>query len=219
MSRKTRRAPVLRGVIGPLLARTLVGLVFPGLLALLAACTTSIPADDFYRLQVKAPLTLSRPTLPGVVEVRRFGAMGLTGQRALLYSYSDKPDQVLRYGYQFWTEPPPVLLQDQLVAVLRQAHAADLVVIPGFRVSADYVIDGRLRRFEQVAGGSPAVVVDMEIGVMRSRDHKLLLLKGYRVKEPSASDRAGDAVAAYQAAVQELFAQFLNDLSGLSANS
>ncbi len=200
------------------LTRSLVALGMTALLLLPGACTTPIPADSFYRLQVSAPLTLPRPALPGTVEVRRFGTAGLTGDRALLYSYRDKPDQVLRYGYRFWTEPPPVLLQDQLVAVLRRALAAPLVVTPGLRVSPDFVIDGRLRRFEQLAGTSPAVIVEMEIGVLRVHDNQLLMLKDFRVEMPSASEQAADAVAAYQAALRELFAQFIEDLSRVSVN-
>ena len=175
------------------------------------------PPDTFYRLEVAAPAVLPRPLLPGVVEVKRFDAEGLTGDRALLYSYRDRPDQVLRYSYHFWVDAPPTLFQDQLLRVLRQAGAVDTVVTSGIDLSPDYVIEGRLRRFEELAGASPAVVVEADIAVVRVRGDALLMLHSYRVEKPAASEQPADAVRAFQAAVGELAGRFLDDLSRMAA--
>jgi ABC-type uncharacterized transport system auxiliary subunit len=191
--------------------------VWPLLLAvLLGACAgPPPPADTFYRLQVPAEAALDPKPLPGVLEVSRFAAEGLTGERALLYSYRDRPDQVMRYRYHIWTDTPPVLLQDQLVRTLRQARAADQVVTSDLNVSPAFVIQGRLRRFEQLAGTPPAVVVEADIGLVRVHGSELLLLNSYRVETPAASDQPGDAVAALQAATGDLFSRFLADLARL----
>lgn len=184
------------------------------LLLLLGGCFGGgAPADSFYRLDVAAPATLSAPILPGVVEVGRFAAEGLTGERSLLYSYRDKPDQLLRYGYHLWVEPPPVLLQNQLVRLLRESHTASTVVTADLRVPPDFLIEGRLRRFEQIAGERPVVVVDMDLGVVRLRGGELLLLHGYRAEKPMAGNDPSDAVQAYQSAVSEIFDRFLADLA------
>ncbi len=173
------------------------------------------PADAFYRLEVTAPAALPRPLLHGVVQVNRFAAEGLTGDRAMLYSYRDHPDQLLRYSYHFWIDAPPALLQDQLLRSLRQAGAADAVVTPDLNMSPDFVIEGRLRRFEQLAGASPAVVVEADIAVIRLRGNDLLMLHDYRVEKPAASEQPADAVRAFEAAVGEMVARFLDDLSQL----
>jgi cholesterol transport system auxiliary component len=185
-----------------------------GLLLLLGACVGgSSPADIYYRLDVPAPAVVASPLLPGVVEVGRFAAEGLAGERSLLYSYRDKPDQLLRYGYHLWVEPPPVLLQNQLVRLLRDVHAAPTVVTADLRVPPDFLIEGRLRRFEQIAGAPLSVVVDLDLGVVRLHGGDLVLLGNYRTEKLMTGDQPADAVRAYQAAVGDIFGRFLADLA------
>lgn len=173
----------------------------------------SAPVDQFYRLDVRAPAALSSPVLPGVVEVGRFAAEGLTGERALLYSYRDRPDQLSRYGYHLWVEPPPVLLQNQLVAFLRETRAAGTVVTADLRVPPDILVEGRLKRFEQIAGANPSVVVEMDLGVVRLHGGELVSLKTYRVERPVPDELPANAVVAFQAALGEIFGRFLHDLT------
>jgi cholesterol transport system auxiliary component len=190
----------------------------PGLLLLfaLSGCAGSPPpADQYYRLSPPATAPLARPVLSGVVEVGRLGAEGLTGDRAILYSHRDTPSQLARSAYRFWSEPPPVLLADRLVDLLRDAQAAPSVVSGDLRVSPDILIEGRLHRFEQVLGNPPAVVVDLELGVIRLHGAELRLLKRYQVEQPLASDSPADAAAGFDAAVGEVFRQFLADLGRL----
>ena len=82
------------------------------------------------------------------------------------------------------------------------------------RVPPDYVLQGRIRRFEQVIGSSPAVIIDVDIGVVRVHGNELLSLKTYRVEKPLSSDQVSEAVHGFEAAVNDLFGQFLTDLSG-----
>jgi ABC-type uncharacterized transport system auxiliary subunit len=184
-----------------------------GLVVLLAACFGGgTPVDNFYRLTVPAPPALAVPPLDGAVEVRRPVALGMTGERALLVSDRVAPEQVKRRPYDFWTEPPPVMVQDALVTFLRRAKAAPLVVTSEFRVPAEYRIEGRLRRFEQIAGAAPTVVVEMDLGLVRTGHNDLLHLATYQAEEPVAGTAAADAVPAYQAALTRVFGLFLTDL-------
>jgi ABC-type uncharacterized transport system auxiliary subunit len=185
-----------------------------GLALLLGACVGgSAPADNYYRLELPITSVFPSPLLPGVVEVGRFATEGLTGERSLLYSYRDKPDQVQRYGYQLWVEPPPLLLQNQLIRLLREAHVAPMVVTADLRLSPDFLVEGRLRRFEQIAGALPSVVVEMDLGVVRLHGGTLVLLGNYRTEIRMTGDQPADAVRAYQGAVVELFNRFLADLA------
>lgn len=187
------------------------------LVLLLSGCVGGAPpADRFYRLDVAAPPVQPAPLLPGVVEVTRFGAEGMTGDRALLYSYQNNPGEERRYSYDMWVEPPPVLVQDQLVRALRHARIANLVVTSDLRVAPDYIIEGRLRRFEQLAGPQPAVMVEADIGVVRLHGNELLMLNTYRVEKPAKTQEAPDAVDAFQAALTEVFARFVTDLAAHS---
>ena len=73
----------------------------------------------------------------------RFVADGLTAGRPIVYSESGRPREVLEYHYHFWTEPPTILLRDQLVVYLRAAKVADTVVTPEHRVEPDYEARGQ----------------------------------------------------------------------------
>ena len=183
---------------------------------LLTACAGGAPPQDsFYRLSVPAPHALTQVALPGIVEVSRFSGEGLVGDRAILYSYRDKPDKVDRYTYHLWIAPPPELLQEQLVRDLRQANAATTVVTADLRVPPDFVIEGRVRRVEQIAGVAPSGVVELELGVVRLRGNALVMLKTYRVEKPVASEQVPESIAGFESAVGEVYAHFLDDLSRL----
>ena len=182
-------------------------------LALGACAAAPPPPDQFYRLDHRPVTALAAPVLPGVVEVGTLSAEGLAGDRALLYSSREHPDQVGRYSFHFWVEPPPLLVRAELVRVLREAQAAPQVVTANLRVPADFVIEGRLKRFEQLAGGAPAVAVEVELGVVRVRGNELLLLRNYRQETPAAGDAPADAVAALQLCLDQLLIRFLTDLT------
>jgi ABC-type uncharacterized transport system auxiliary subunit len=189
-----------------------------GVALLLAACASpAAPRDAFYRLEPAASAPLAHVALPGIVEVSRFTAEGLASDRAILYSYRDKPGQVQRYAYQLWVEPPALMLQGQVLNALRQAKAAPTVVTSDLRVPPAYVVEGRLRRFEQIAGSAPAVAVELDLSVIRLHGNSLLLLKTYRVEKPAASEAMPDTVQAFESAVGEVVAHFLDDLSQLPA--
>jgi ABC-type uncharacterized transport system auxiliary subunit len=152
---------------------------------------------------------------PGIVEVGRFTAEGLAGERFLLYSYRDAPDQIRRFGYHLWGEPPPVLLQDELVGQLRAIHAAPAVVTADLRVPPDFLIEGRLHRFEMIVGPPSAVRVEMDLGVVRLKGGVLLHLANYRVEKPVAGEQPAASVPAFRAAVAELYQRFIDDLAAL----
>ena len=190
--------------------------VAPILCLVLSACAAAPPPPDvFYRLDHRQVKALTSPALPGVVEVATLSAEGLAGDRALLSRSREHPDQVARYSYHFWGEPPPLLVRDELVRVLREAGAAAQVVTANLRIPADFIVEGRLKRFEQVVGGAPAVVVEAELGVVRVHGNGLLLLRDYLVETPAAGDTPGDAVAALQLCLDQLLSRFVSDLSAL----
>lgn len=181
-----------------------------------AACGggAAAPDDHHYRLDVVAPgQALKQPLLSGVLEVQRFAAEGLVGERAMVYAVPDEPFEIHKYNYHFWNEPPGAMVQDQMIRYLRKTNLADKVVSPELHLKADYVIEGRVRRFDQLVGQTTHMVLEIELGLIRMQDEKLILLKTYRADEPAASDSAPAAVAAANKALSELFEQFVADLT------
>jgi cholesterol transport system auxiliary component len=186
------------------------------LLALAACAGPAAPPDAFYRIDVAAPAQrLPKPVLPGVLEISRLAADGVAAERALAFARAEG-GALAHYKYDFWSEPPDVLLQDRLAQYLAAAGLADRVVTPELRVLPDWVLRGKVRRFEQIADRSEAVV-ELELAVVSARDGRLVLLQTYTARMPAASERVEDAARAMEKGVAEIFARFLADLGRASA--
>jgi len=177
--------------------------------AVLAACSQPpIPEDHFYRLQVATPQARPKP-LQGTIEVERFIADGVVADRPIVYSDRGSAHEVQAYHYHFWVEPPTVMLQNQMVAFLRSGRVATRVVTPELRIEPDYVVTGKIIRFEQVRGNPPGIAVELELALKRSGDDRVLVLETRRVEARAANDSVPAAVAAMSQAVTQLFQNFV----------
>lgn len=185
---------------------------------LLTACAAQppVPQDKFYRLQaVLGEAPLPTPVLPGVLEVQRFSADGLTAGRPIVYADASDPNQLREYHYHFWTQPPTVMLRDELVTYLRQAGVAKSVVTPEMRLDPDHVMSGRIRMLEQIIGTRNATAIELEISVRNPRDGKLLFLKSYRHEAEQGSKGVASAVDSLNVALNIIYADLLDDLKRL----
>ena len=182
-------------------------------LAALAACgQPELPTDHYYRLQAAQPSPLARPVLKGTIEVNRFTADGLVAGRPIVYTEPDQPHQVKEYHYHFWTEPPTILLRDQLVAYLRAAKIADTVTTPEMRANADYVLTGRIIRLEKIEGAAPKGALEIELGV-RSGGGKIVFLDVYKLEVAADNNSVEAGVRALNQALDRTYAKFAADLS------
>ncbi len=183
---------------------------------LLGACSQpELPKDNFYRLQASQPQGGDKALFSGGIEVERFVADGLIASRSIVYSDSEKPNQVRKYHYHMWTEPPVVMLRDQLVDYLRQTGIADTVVTPELRGNARYALIGKIKRLEKIAGPRPSAVLELELALLEDRTGKLIFLDSYRVEQAAASGSVGDAVVAMNQALSEIFARFVAGLRAM----
>lgn len=183
----------------------------------LAACVGEPPPPDhFYRLSVAPPAErLKRPLLDGTVEVARLSGDGLVGERALVYVLAEEPYEIRTYNYQFWNEVPGALVQEQLIRFLRAVNVAGRVVSPELRLPSDWSVEGRIHRFDQVVGKGVTMVIELELGLIRLEDEKLLLLETYHVEEPVTDASVPETVLATNRALSAIFSRFLGDLKGL----
>ncbi len=204
--------------MGDGLKRTLMVPLAIAASALLTACASAppVPEDQFYRLQaVHAAEAAATALFPGTIEVDRFVADGLTSERPIVYSESGKPSQVKAYHYHFWIKPPTVMLRDEMVAFLRAANVADAVVTPEIRVQANYVLTGKIKHLEQIKGKINRSLLEMELGLRKPTDGKLLFLKTYRIENESGGASVGDAVDSLNTALSIVYADFVADLAKL----
>ncbi|MBI4183438.1 MAG: membrane integrity-associated transporter subunit PqiC [Proteobacteria bacterium] len=174
-----------------------------------------VPRDHYYRLEVAPPeRALSAPLFDGALEVRRFLADGLLAERALLFSRREASFELDRYDYHYWVEPPSRLLQEELVAFLRQANIARAVITSEQRAGAPYVLTGKIRRLERLVGATGAsVLVELELGVGQGGERGLEVIQVYRAERPAAESGIPATVAAYGQAVGGIFRAFLADLT------
>lgn len=195
--------------------RLAAAIAIVALVSALAACTApTVPQDTYHRLRITAPANaLASPPLTGTLEIERLAADGLFAGRPLVYSKTDRPQELQEYLYHFWTEPPPIMLRDELVDYLRAANIARTVVTPEMRVPVDYVLTGKIKRLERVQGESPQAVVELELGVRGTGAGKLIMLDSYREEVRAAADTIGAAVDALGQGVSRIFARFVADLS------
>jgi len=185
------------------------------LLISLTACTQpEIPQDRYYRIVVGIPeATSARPPLDGPLEVDRPNADGLLGARPIVYAEVAHPNELQEYSYDFWTEPPALMLQSELVSYLRAARIADLVVTPGLRVNAAYRLSGRLRRLEHLVGDRSQVLVEIEFAIRDNRRGRITLLKTYRAEAIPVDATLPAAVDAFGKAFTAIAARLTADLA------
>ena len=199
---------------GPVI-RTLGALLL--VVSLVAACSQpQVPEDRFYRLSLPAPAkTLSKPPLDGTLEVERFVADGLTAGRPIVYSKADTPNQVHEYHYDFWTQPPTIMLRDELVTYLRAAGVATKIVTPDLRADPEFVLTGRIKRMEQVLGSPTSAVVELELALRRTSDATVMFVETYRIEVKAKSAKVAAVVTAINGAMAEIYAKCAKDLAGI----
>ncbi|HLO76716.1 MAG TPA: ABC-type transport auxiliary lipoprotein family protein [Magnetospirillum sp.] len=180
--------------------------------AALAACASPAPPrDNFYRLDaVPRVAAVQRAVLPGVLEVNRPDVDGVLTERGL--AYQEKDGALARYSYDLWSDAPATALQLALAETLRDAHAAEQVVTPDLRVPPDWMVRGRLFRFEYLPSQGK-VAVKLQLAVVSARDGTLVLLETYAA-EPAVQGAGPEAaVAALNHATADIYSRFVADLA------
>ena len=120
------------------------------LVVLLSACQSAppVPQDKYYRLTVTPGPTWTQPLLRDAVFVAPLRAEGLYAERAMLYASVQRPRELLQYHYQFWSEPPALLLQEHLRASLGASHlAAQVTDVASLNCVLCYKKQSHLRPF------------------------------------------------------------------------
>ncbi|MBL6931366.1 MAG: membrane integrity-associated transporter subunit PqiC [Rhodospirillales bacterium] len=192
------------------------GIALFSFVALAGCAQPELPLDHYYRLQIQAPeKTTGDALFKGVIEVQRFVADGLTAGRPIVYSEAGSEHQLLEYHYHFWTEPPIVMLRDQLIDYMRAANAAELIVSPEMRSRPDYRLTGKIKRLEKVVGPNPSAIAELELGLQNEKNGDIVNLANYRIEVGAQSQSVSDAVIAMNKALTEIYARFVASLRKL----
>ena len=173
-----------------------------------------VPRDHFYRVIVPAPARSAIPSLPGVLSVAPLEADGLLRERALIFSATGQSQEMQQHDYHYWIDPPPRMLQNQLIDFMRSSGIAATVVAPDLRIEADYNMSGRIKRLERLLGGGPPrVVAELELALVENASNHLILVRSYTAEVPSADESVAASIAALNVALARIFESFLGDAS------
>lgn len=195
--------------------------VFVGLAALTACSAPVVPDFTYYRLPRPQPLpSVPAPWFRGALVVELFNANGIYGDQALVYALDPGAQQVRQYHYQMWTDSPPHILQRRLIEQLRNAGVSPQVT-DEMPASAQAVrIRGTILRFDRVptADGGYQAVLALRLRVDAGNGTPLLE-EYYRADRAAAGTELKSTVDAYGAALDEIFAKFLEDLRRVSTHA
>ena len=190
-------------------------LVIAGFIAVSACSAKVVPEDNFYRLTLATPpaaRSLPAGLASGVIQVERFTADGLLGGRAIVFSQGAASNVAQTYHYDFWIEPPTLLLQSALADTLRKA-GVQKVVTPDLRIEPDYIIARKIRAFEQVRADPSFVRVQIELAVSERTSGKLIMFKSYVAEPRTDGEGIREAVSRMSSAIDQIYSEFLKDLA------
>lgn len=188
-------------------------LTFSTLSALAGCLGGTPPRDHFYRIDPAQPATaLPAPVLKGTLEVERLRADALTRERAILRVPSADSLQVTPYTYQLWIDTPTVMLQRSLAEYLRLAGVADRVVVPEMNVDENHELSGWIERLVHVRD-EDRVIAELDFSLIDARGTSQPLRRRYRVEVATGGTDMDKVVAAFNAAIGEIFERLVADIA------
>lgn len=186
--------------LSPTALRACVALVAA---ACLTGCATP-PEERFYDLNTA--VTPAKAPIPLTLAVKEISASGECASERMAYRRNEV--EVGFYLYQRWTRPPAELVREALVTSLRSSGSFANVWEFGRPGEADWVLGGRLRRFEEAdtAEGWEARL-SLDLFVTDARSGKLIYSRAFE-RRALAEKRNPAGVAA---AMSKLLAQSIEE--------
>lgn len=192
-SDETRTGPGRAGGFAKIAAAGLLGLA-------LAGCATA-PALTVFSLSAPESLPASARPLPGLLLVAPPSAIQIFATERIVVretngSLSYLPDAQ-------WADQLPALLQSRLIAAFENSRRIGGVSRPGDRVSPDFQLNTEVRAFEiDVASG--VAVVELSVRAVSEANGRIARARVFRATAPVGSVTPVAAVAALDAALQEV---------------
>lgn len=181
----------------------------PSILAslwLLAACGTvaPVPHDTFYRLAEVHEVTKVERSLPGVLKVDRVEADGVVAEGSMLYAPNGSEFELRQAAYDFWSEPPALMVEQRLVSYLREAGVAKQVLSHQLRGRSDYLLAVRLTKFEQALKPAGEIRLSISVSLETEPDGDLIWVDQWHFVEKTGDDTLPAAVQAFDKALEKM---------------
>lgn len=173
------------------------------------------PQDHYYRLpEVKLnDLNESQQAAYKSIVIKPVKSTGLYHERAILFIESDKPLELQRYHYSFWSSTPAELCHNALYQGLQSSGIATHVSRDLSEIRPDYIIDTRIIQFERYINKTTVnIQVSLEVSVRSGQATGPMWAKRYNVTKQLQTTDMHDSAEAFGEALQEISAILVNDL-------
>ena len=159
---------------------------------LLTACGAARPIT-YYSLDPPA-VTPASERLDASLLIGRVTAPLAYRETRILYRTG--PNAMGTYEQNRWVEPPPAMCEEMLLYALRKSRRYASVQPLGSNAKGDYIVRGRLERFEQVEGEPLLARVWLRVTLYDPREGHTVWTGDYEHDEPVAAKELGSVVAA-----------------------
>jgi len=173
------------------------------------------PQDHYYRLpEVKLDgLNESTAATYKHIVIKPVKATGLYHERAILFIESDKPLELQRYHYSFWSSTPAELSHNALYQGLQSSGIVTHVSRNLSELRPDYIIDTRIIQFERFIDNSTVnIQLALEVSVRSGQPSGLMWTKRYKVNKQLETHDMHASAEAFGEAFKEISALLVNDL-------
>jgi len=200
-------------------------IVIAMLLNIANACSLGggpVPQDHFYKFPEVQLDAQVEPVFNEIV-IKPVKSSGLYHERAILFIESDKPLEMRRYHYNFWSTTPAELIHNALYQGLQSSKIARHIARDLSALTADYIIDSRIVRFERIIKNQSArdlvgIEVALEISVRKGGVAGLVWTKRYSVSDALQTTDMHLSAQAFGDALKDIAGQLVADLIVLNKN-
>ena len=172
----------------------------------------SVPQDHYYKLPMIDISAQLEPRFKQLV-IKPVKATGLYHDRAILYIEQDKPLELKRYHYNFWSETPANLLHNALFQGLSSSAISNNISRDINASRPDYIIESRVVSFErEIHENNVTVQVALDITVRSGHDVSDQWTKRYHSQQSLTDTAMHPSAEAFGAAVEDICKQLISDL-------
>lgn len=179
--------------------RLIGSVVLAGVLAALAACGSARPIH-YYSLDPPA-VTPAAQRLDVSLLVGHVGAALAYRDTHILYRTG--PNELGVYQDHRWAEPPALMVQEMFLQSLRRSGRYRSVQLVSSNAKGDYVLRGRVERFEQVEEGSLTTRVWLYFGLYDPKEGQTVWTQNYQEDENVAGKDVASVAASLNRNVQQ----------------
>ena len=169
------------------------------------------PKDHFYRL---AEVSLeSQAVFYKSIVIQPVKSSGLYHERAILFIESDKPLELQRYHYSFWTTTPAELVHNALYQGLSSSSISDQVNREITENRPDFIVDTRIIHFERIINGQNLnIEIELEVTVRCGNLTGDTWTKRYKVNEALQNTSMHSTAEAFGAGMKLISKELVSDI-------